>query len=142
MPCPLCAVALACRGGSHPDLIAELGEAFCVLGENQGCVGWCVLVLKDHAEHVAALSLARQEALWRDVARVAGAQRAVFGPVRINYECLGNVVPHVHWHLVPRHADDPEPRSPVWGWPAGVLRGSLSRAERDGLIGRLRAAIG
>jgi diadenosine tetraphosphate (Ap4A) HIT family hydrolase len=32
----------------------------------------------------------------------------------MNYELLGNQVPHIHWHLIPRLADDPEPRWPVW----------------------------
>jgi diadenosine tetraphosphate (Ap4A) HIT family hydrolase len=32
----------------------------------------------------------------------------------MNYELLGNLVPHIHWHLVPRLATDPALRSPIW----------------------------
>jgi diadenosine tetraphosphate (Ap4A) HIT family hydrolase len=32
--------------------------------------------------------------------------------VKLNYDLLGNSLPHLHTHLVPRYADDPRP-----GWP-------------------------
>ena len=32
----------------------------------------------------------------------------------MNYELLGNQIAHIHWHLIPRPADDPAPRQPVW----------------------------
>jgi diadenosine tetraphosphate (Ap4A) HIT family hydrolase len=41
----------------------------------------------------------------------------------LNYELLGNQVPHLHWHLFPRYRDDPEALKPVWL--------ALDRAERD-----------
>ncbi|MFN0132689.1 MAG: HIT family protein [Phycisphaerales bacterium] len=122
-------------------------ESFVRLGENQGSRGWCVLITKDHVEHLACWPLSRQAALFGEVALVAAALRAVFpasgidGPPRINYECLGNVVPHVHWHVIPRHADDPRPRETVWTWPPDSLRGSLSPTERADLVLRLRSAL-
>ena len=35
-----------------------------------------------------------------------------FEPVKLNYDLLGNSLPHLHTHVVPRYADDPKP-----GWP-------------------------
>ena len=32
----------------------------------------------------------------------------------MNYEALGNTSAHLHWHLIPRHVDDPRPGGPVW----------------------------
>jgi len=32
----------------------------------------------------------------------------------MNYELLGNQVPHIHWHLVPRLRTDPDPQGPIW----------------------------
>lgn len=141
--CPLCQSVRA--GSAHPDHLAELSESLVRLGENQGSRGWCVLITKDHVEHLALWPASRQAALFNDVARVAAAIRTVFagpdGPPRLNYECLGNVVPHVHWHVIPRHADDPRPRETVWTWPPDSLRGNLSPAERADLINRLRSAL-
>jgi len=48
------------------------------------------------------------------VSRLARALADVFDAAKMNYELLGNELPHVHWHLVPRGADDPAPRRPVW----------------------------
>lgn len=147
--CPLCTTAAACARHDHPGLIAEMSESYAVLADNQGCPGWCVLVLKAHVEHLAELPLERQLGLWRDATRVAAAQRLVFagkgeggGPVRINYACLGNVEPHVHVHLVPRHGDDPDPTGIPMSWPADRQRGQLSDSQRADLVVRLRRAMG
>ncbi len=142
--CPLCATARA----PGPDHLASLDECEIVLGENQGCRGWCVAILRDHAEHMDDLSPQRQSRVWGDVARVARAIRRVFpaageggGPVRLNYECLGNVVPHIHWHIVPRHAGEPDLRSAVWLRSPEALRGSLTPDERRQLAAGLREAL-
>jgi diadenosine tetraphosphate (Ap4A) HIT family hydrolase len=44
-------------------------------------------------------------------------------PHKLNYELLGNQVPHLHWHLFPRYLDDPDRLHPVWL--------ALGQAERD-----------
>jgi diadenosine tetraphosphate (Ap4A) HIT family hydrolase len=129
-------------------LVAALPRTFVVLGSNQGLPGWCVLVLREHREHLAELPREEQAAIFGEVARVAGAIRAVFsnsgvhaGPPRINYECLGNQVNHIHWHVIPRHADDPDPRNAVWGIPPEKMQGSMSDGEKLALIAKLRGAI-
>jgi diadenosine tetraphosphate (Ap4A) HIT family hydrolase len=48
----------------------------------------------------------------REVLHVGRAIEAAFAPVKLNYDLLGNSVPHLHTHIVPRYADDPRP-----GWP-------------------------
>ncbi len=148
MTCPLCQQAERCRAGTDPMLIAALPRTFVVLGSNQGLPGWCVLILREHREHLADLSRAEQIAIFDEVSRVAGAIRAVFatsavdgGPPRINYECLGNQVNHIHWHVIPRHASDPDPRNAVWGIPPEALQGSMSDDEIRSLVARLRIAL-
>jgi diadenosine tetraphosphate (Ap4A) HIT family hydrolase len=51
-------------------------------------------------------------AYWLEVVRVGRAIENVLEPVKLNYDLLGNSLPHLHTHLVPRYADDPRP-----GWP-------------------------
>lgn len=51
-------------------------------------------------------------AFFGELLRVVRAIEAVFKPLKLNYNILGNSVPHLHVHLVPRYEDDPRP-----GWP-------------------------
>ena len=48
------------------------------------------------------------------MAEVAEALFRVFSPRKLNYEALGNSVPHLHWWLTPRYVDDPRPHAPIW----------------------------
>jgi len=43
------------------------------------------------------------------VGEVARAIEAEFAPVKLNLFTLGNMVPHLHTHVVPRFLDDPFP---------------------------------
>jgi diadenosine tetraphosphate (Ap4A) HIT family hydrolase len=45
---------------------------------------------------------------------LARAVEECFRPHKLNYELLGNQVPHLHWHVVPRYADDPDRLDPIW----------------------------
>lgn len=135
MPCPLCE---RMRRGYF---LAELRESCVVLSESKAYRGWCTLILKDHIEHLSELPRERQERLFGEVARVAEAIRKVLGPVRLNYECLGNVTAHVHWHVIPRHADDPEPKAAIWVRPEAEREAPLPSAEVQDLAGKLREAL-
>jgi diadenosine tetraphosphate (Ap4A) HIT family hydrolase len=144
MNCLACERIEQIKAGTNTNFIAELSESFVVLADDQGFAGWCVLHLKDHAEHLAGLPLQRQARLWDDVAIVTNAMNRALNPapVRINYECLGNLLHHIHWHVIPRYANDAEPTKPVWGRSKEELRGSMSEARRAELVGKLRESIG
>jgi diadenosine tetraphosphate (Ap4A) HIT family hydrolase len=65
-----------------------------------------------HVVEPTELSEREAAAYGREVLMVGRALRDAFAPVKLNYNLLGNSVPHLHTHLVPRYADDPRP-----GWP-------------------------
>jgi diadenosine tetraphosphate (Ap4A) HIT family hydrolase len=50
----------------------------------------------------------------REVRVVGRAITAAFNPIKLNYDILGNAVPHLHVHIVPRYTDDPRPG---WSFP-------------------------
>lgn len=64
-----------------------------------------------HVVEPTELSDAEAAAHGGEVLRVARAIQAVLEPVKLNCDVLGNSVPHLHTHLVPRYADDPRPRA-------------------------------
>ena len=61
---------------------------------------------------------------------MAGAIEDCFRPHKLNCELLGNQVPHLHWHVFPRYADDPDTLRPVW---LALDRAERSEAERTRL---------
>jgi diadenosine tetraphosphate (Ap4A) HIT family hydrolase len=97
-----------------PLHIAELEGSRIFLNEDQFFPGYVLLVLRRHVTELYDLSVAERATLMEEVSRVAQALARVFRPVKMNYELLGNLVPHIHWHLVPRLATDPGLRGPIW----------------------------
>jgi diadenosine tetraphosphate (Ap4A) HIT family hydrolase len=71
------------------------------------------------------------------VLAVGRALQDVFAPIKINYNVLGNSVPHLHTHIVPRYADDPRP-----GWPFPFPEpGPISRERLERDVALLRGAL-
>lgn len=125
MACPLCQTLAQIRAGAFARHVCSLEHCEVILHDNQVCAGWCVLIYREHAEHAAELAPDVERAVFAEAARVGRAVREVFpqsgaridgrvAPPRINYANLGNVVGHIHWHVVPRHGDDPDPRAVPW----------------------------
>ena len=117
----------------------ELSESYLVLQDQQSTLGWCVLLLKDHHEHLGGLPPRRAKRLFEDVLKTAAAIQKAVRPLRINYECLGNTLHHIHWHIIPRHRSDPTPLAPVWNWGKKKLAG---KAAAPALLVRLKDKLG
>ena len=141
MPCPACDRLARARAGRDSDFVATLPESSVFLADEQIYRGYCLVITNEHAEQLDQVPIERQVRLWEDVARVASALRKEVDPARLNYACLGNFLTHVHWHVIPRHADDPEPLHPIWVRPLAERQHALPAAERDALIARLRRAL-
>ena len=65
-----------------------------------------------HVVEPFELTEADAGAYWRDVLTVARALTSFYRPLKMNYQTLGNTVPHLHTHLLPRFVDDPAPGRP------------------------------
>ena len=99
-----------------------------VLGQWQYYCGYTVLVARRHATELFDLDSTFRRGYLDDMCLLAQAIHEAFRPHKINYELLGNQVPHLHWHLFPRYATDPDARNPVWI--------ALNRAEKDAELTR------
>ena len=100
--------------GEGDFFIADLDVCRAYFNPDQFFPGWVFVVLRRHATELYELSTVERARLMEDVNRMAQTLAAVYQPVKMNYELLGNQVAHIHWHLIPRLAGDPEPRWPVW----------------------------
>ena len=92
--------------------VALLPSAVAVLGYDQYYPGYTLVISRRHATELYHLPDAESQAYFGDMLRVARAIDRAFSPRKMNYELLGNTVPHLHAHVLPRYADDPRP-----GWP-------------------------
>jgi diadenosine tetraphosphate (Ap4A) HIT family hydrolase len=75
---------------------------------------------------------------------VEAALRDVLAPAKVNLASLGNVTPHVHWHVIARFADDSHFPQPVWGTPQrtpAVHAVAARRAQLDRLRQRIAEAV-
>jgi diadenosine tetraphosphate (Ap4A) HIT family hydrolase len=76
--------------------------------------GYTVVIWRGrHVAEPTELSDGEAVGYWREVLRVGAALERHYRPVKLNYQILGNVVPHLHTHLVPRFAQDPAPGRPL-----------------------------
>ncbi|OLC00079.1 MAG: hypothetical protein AUH30_03565 [Candidatus Rokubacteria bacterium 13_1_40CM_68_15] len=133
--CPACAG----RWPRAEQRITDFDQSIAYLHDDQFFPGWTVLVLKRHATELFALAPTERAALMEEVSRVAKALASVFNAHKMNYELLGNQIAHIHWHLIPRLADDPRRAEPVWRQDHGPL--ALPGPERSERIARIRAAL-
>jgi diadenosine tetraphosphate (Ap4A) HIT family hydrolase len=77
--------------------------------------GFLRVIVNAHVKEMTDLPHDDREALMRVVFAAESALRELVAPDKINLASLGNVVPHLHWHVIPRFTDDPHFPNPVWG---------------------------
>lgn len=111
--CPFCKKFADPDGWPAGEVVWRFPHSVAVLGKWQYYTGYCVLVSRDHATELSQLG-ADRSAFLDEMATLAAAVEAVFRPLKLNYELLGNQVQHLHWHIFPRYATDPDRRRPVW----------------------------
>ena len=104
--------------------------------------GFCRIVWQAHVREMSHLAPAERQQLMAAVFAVESVVRELFAPDKINLASFGNMVPHLHWHVIPRWRDDRHFPEPVWGQvqrPASPNR----REIPDTVLGSaLAAALG
>ncbi|MEW7849987.1 HIT family protein [Massilia aurea] len=117
------------------------GEKFSVIVvDDANYPGFCRVIWHDHVREMSDLSLDDRLLVNEAVFRVEQAVREVMQPLKINVASLGNVVPHLHWHIIPRYADDAHFPAPVWAQAVRATEPAILAARRA-LCDQLGAAI-
>jgi diadenosine tetraphosphate (Ap4A) HIT family hydrolase len=98
------------------------------------------VIWQAHVREMTDLDLVDQQHLLRVVLAVERVLRSELSPDKINLATLGNQVPHLHWHVIPRFADDAHFPDPVWA--ARRRAGVAHRVDQERLIEGLRSALG
>jgi diadenosine tetraphosphate (Ap4A) HIT family hydrolase len=112
--CPNCAANDAANRGEDPWAVARLETGYVKLASTQYYRGATFFVAKACVKELHQLSRATRQVHLVEMSEVGAAVFEAFAPRKLNYEALGNSVPHLHWWLTPRHAHDPRPTGPIW----------------------------
>lgn len=95
--------------------------------------GFCRVIWHDHVKEVTDLDEIDRMLLMDVLWQVEHVLRDVMQPEKINLASFGNVVPHMHWHLIPRYADDAHFPAPVWAEARREPSSDSLMARRDRL---------
>jgi diadenosine tetraphosphate (Ap4A) HIT family hydrolase len=131
--CPLCQT----DGGT---LIARTPHYRVVFTGDKDYPAFIRVIWNDHVKEMSDLPPLAQTVLMQAVFAIEAQMRRVLNPDKINLASFGNVVPHVHWHIIPRWASDAHWPQPTWGTRQrdGVAHGA---AQLQALAGAIRVAL-
>jgi len=134
--CPACAEGRTDDTGYGVRFFSgEVADAY--LCRRATLPGYSVVVFRDrHVADLMDLTPKEVAAFFGEVQTVARLLTAVFKPAHVNYDFLGNAVPHVHGHVVLRYVDDPAPGRPIG--PPDAREMSVDEFRRQ--LEELRAA--
>lgn len=130
--CPLCTTS----GG----VLVFRAEKFRVIrADEAGFPAFYRVVWTKHAAEFSDLGAADRALCMAAVHEVEQALRGHLQPTKINLAALGNMVPHLHWHVIARFDWDSHFPAPVWA-PAQrpgdavrlqAVRARLALVEQD-----------
>jgi len=123
--------------------VQKLSVSSLYLERNQTYLGHCVLIYDPApVTRIDQLSPEQWLALARDLRVAETAIYRAFRPDHMNVESLGNVMPHLHWHIVSRHKNDGRWGGPIWTTTSAEMRRKeLGDSEYRALASRIRNAI-
>ncbi|MBO0730391.1 MAG: HIT domain-containing protein [Acidimicrobiaceae bacterium] len=118
-----CAMCAQGRPEETPHGVRILAAEWCdaYLQREAALPGYAIVIWRGrHVAEPTELSADEAAGYWSEVLRVGRALEAHYRPAKVNYQMLGNSLPHLHAHIVLRYLDDPAPGRPLD--PAAGLR--------------------
>ena len=139
--CVLCKEDLKPEDG---QLIWRGDDCRVILVNEPDLPGFCRVIWNHHVAEMTDLSSGEREHLMALVFAVEEAIRHVMHPDKVNIASLGNMVPHIHWHVIPRYQDDVY--FPGSAWSDQVRKADAARLEERTLLAQtlpasIRSAI-
>lgn len=134
MECPLCRT-------DGETVVWQDASCRVIRVDDDAYPGFCRVIWHDHVAEMTDLPAERQAHLLAVVLATERALRDTMSPVKVNLASFGNMVPHLHWHVIPRFSDDPHFPESIWGirQRQGVPRPQPDTAQ---LAQQIAAALG
>jgi diadenosine tetraphosphate (Ap4A) HIT family hydrolase len=141
MSCSLCQRIELAAQQKYPLVIKEFNHSYLMLGEHQFFAGYCVLISKEHYQEMSDIPSPAREDIFQELMLASTAIQKVMKPDKMNLCSLGNVVPHLHWHLFPRYKTDEKFHEPPWLRMQYFDSVKISGDEASKVISKIRAAL-
>ncbi|MFN8770178.1 MAG: HIT family protein [Neisseriaceae bacterium] len=77
--------------------------------------GYVQVVVNNHVKELTDLTKENANIVFDTIWLMENKIRKIFCPDKVNIASLGNMVPHLHWHLIPRFVGDKHFPNPIWG---------------------------
>lgn len=115
-------------------------DEFCrvVIVKDDDYPGFCRVILNHHVKEMTDLPISNRKKLMEVVFAVEEAVREIIQPDKINLASLGNMTPHVHWHIIPRFEHDRHFPNAIWGT---VQRQASEKLVDKDIVAQLKTAI-
>ncbi|MFK8053812.1 MAG: HIT family protein [Woeseiaceae bacterium] len=95
--------------------VCQMGISTLYLERIQTYRGHCVLVFDPrHVTRIDELTATEWQQQADDIYKTEKAIMNAFSPDHINIASIGQMVPHLHWHIIPRYQTDPRWGGPIW----------------------------
>lgn len=134
MSCELCETV----GG---ELLWQDAQCRVVLVDDADYPGFCRVIWREHVKEMTDLSESDRHHLMDVVFGTERVLRQCLAPDKINLASLGNLTPHLHWHVIPRNRDDRHFPNPIWGLPMRetdtTWQGETTQELREALAAEL-----
>ena len=122
--CPLCA-------GTGGRILVQTRELRVVWPDEPGHPGLLRVIGSSHVAEMTDLATDERSRLMDAVWKVEAAMRRILAPDKINLASLGNMVPHLHWHVVPRWRGDLQFPASIWSVGQSGREASALAVERQ-----------
>ncbi|MEO6023346.1 MAG: HIT family protein [Burkholderiales bacterium] len=109
-----------------------------VLVDDPNYAGFCRVIWQNHIREMTDLSGEDCTHFMSIVFAVEETLREIMQPDKINLASLGNMTPHLHWHVIPRFVGDKHFPNPIWG---AAMRSVADRGDRAALTPLLVATL-
>ncbi len=77
--------------------------------------GFIRLILNQHIAEMTDLEGKDAHQILSALLAIEKCMRDILNPDKINLASLGNMMPHLHWHIIPRYKNDRHFPNPIWG---------------------------
>jgi diadenosine tetraphosphate (Ap4A) HIT family hydrolase len=123
------------------EVLHQAAQFRVVLVDDDNYPGFCRVIWRDHVKEVTDLDELDRMLLMDVLWQVEQVVREVMQPEKVNLASFGNVVPHLHWHVIPRFTDDVHFPQPVWGEAQRPAQPASLQVRRERLDA-LRVTLG